>query len=94
MLVWPRADLSVHEMYRMPTELTPASSASRLHPDDAHSLGKWWLYGPRDPRIIDLVTFLAHSGIRLEAIETSIVEFLEKWRAAIDEQPETKDDRS
>lgn len=53
--------------------------ASRLHPDDAHLLWDWLLYGPRDPRIGHLVSEHADAGVRLEVIEAAIVEFLENW---------------
>lgn len=77
----------------MPTDLTPEPPASRVHPDDAHHLGDWWIYGPRDNRIPELVEALAQSGLRLDAIEEKIVDCLQNWKKQIEKQGERDNDR-
>ena len=57
-----------------------------VHPDDTHLLHDWYIYGPRDSVIFELVNALAHKGLRIQEIEKLIEASL---RAKLTEQTGT-----
>jgi hypothetical protein len=62
------------------------SLSQRKHHPDSHALDDWFLYGPKDPEIAQLVHRLAYErGLSLVAIEHIIKQALQNRIAELDQ---------
>lgn len=67
---------------------------SRLHPDDRHPLDDWYVYGPKDGQIAELVGAIAERGVRLAEIEKAIKTMLRSWLDSFPPDPTNMEDKS
>lgn len=67
---------------------------SRLHPDDSHPLDDWYIYGPKDGEIAELVGAIAEKGVRLAEIEKAMKAMLRSWLASFPSDPTNMENKS